>query len=124
MKIISLIPARGGSKGIPKKNIAQLGGKPLIAWTIEASLRSRYINETYVTSDSEEILKIADAWGAQVIKRPKFLALDKTKAYGVISHALKKIDSNADVIIYLQPTSPLRKSGDIDMSIKLFIKKK
>ena len=75
-KILAIIPARGGSKGIPKKNIISIGGKPLIAWTIEAAKKSKYIDKIIVSSDSDEILKIASKFGAEPIKRPAELATD------------------------------------------------
>lgn len=116
MKIISIIPARGGSKGIPKKNIIDLNGKPLITYTIEASLKSKFITKTIVSSDSDEILEISKRYGAEVLKRPSELALDTTASEPVITHVLKNIENidEYEYLILLQPTSPLRDERDID----------
>lgn len=116
MKIISIIPARGGSKGIPKKNIIDLNGKPLIAYTIEASLKSKFITKTIVSSDSDEILEISKKYGADVLKRQIELALDTTASEPVITHVLKNIENidEYEYLILLQPTSPLRDERDID----------
>jgi len=126
MNILSIIPARGGSKGIPKKNIAVVGGKPLIAWAIEASLKSRFITRTIVSSDDPEILSTSEKYGAEIIKRPKTLASDKALSEPVVSHVieyLKKKDKYVpDAVILLQPTAPLRDHKDIDAAISLFIK--
>ena len=126
MKIISIIPARGGSKGLPKKNILPLGNKPLIAWSIEASLKSKFINKTVVSSDSDEILEIANSYGADTIKRPDELAKDTTPSEPVIEHVLKNIENleDYDYIVLLQPTSPFRNEIDIDSSFQLLIEKK
>ena len=120
-KILSLIPARAGSKRLPQKNMAELGGRPLIAWTIEASLNSKYITKTVVSSDSKEILKIAKEYGADFLKRPGLLANDTASSESVVAHALESIEEKFNFIVLLQPTSPLRKTEDIDNSFeKLF----
>lgn len=126
MKIISIIPARGGSKGLPKKNILELAGKPLIAWSIEASLKSKYITRTIVSSDDDNILRISGKYGAEILKRPDELSLDTTPSEPVIEHVLKNIESieEYDYLILLQPTSPLRDEKDIDESILKLIKEK
>ncbi len=126
MKIISIIPARGGSKGLPRKNILDLSGKPLIAWTIEASLKSTYITKTVVSSDDDEILSIAADFGADSIRRPDELAQDMTPSEPVIEHVLQNIEniSEYDYLILLQPTSPLRDEKDIDTSLGILIEKK
>ncbi|MCK5044565.1 acylneuraminate cytidylyltransferase family protein [Candidatus Parcubacteria bacterium] len=125
-KIIAIIPARGGSKGLPKKNTRALAGKPLIAWSIEQALKSKYIDTLIVNTDSEEIAGIAKKYGAEVpFLRPKKLAQDKSSIYDVIFHTLdwfKKNGSEFDIVILLEPTSPLRKKDDIDNAIKLFLK--
>jgi CMP-N-acetylneuraminic acid synthetase len=125
LKIISIIPARGGSKGLPKKNILPLGNKPLIAWSIEASLKSKFINKTIVSSDSDEILEIANSYGADIIKRPAHLALDTTPSEPVIENVLKNIENleDYDYLVLLQPTSPLRDEIDIDSSFELLFEK-
>jgi len=125
-KIIAIIPARGGSKGIPKKNIIVLNGKPLIAYTIEAALKSKYISEVVVSSEDEEILKVSKKFGANIIKRPYKLAHDVSPCEPVILNVLKELKKNKkgfDVIVLLQPTSPLRDAIDIDNAIELFFKK-
>lgn len=123
-KILGVITARGGSKGIPKKNIKNLGGKPLIAWTIEAARGSKLLDRLIVSTDSEEIAEVARASGADVpFMRPAELAADKSKSVPVIQHALKWMKENKGeefgAVMILQPTSPFRTSEDIDESIKL-----
>jgi len=125
MKVLSIIPARGGSKGFPGKNIAYLYDKPLIAWTIEASLNSQYITDTYVSSDDDEILEIANNYGANVIKRPKEFATDTATSESVVLHALKELQKRGkkyDYVILLQPTSPLRTEKDIDEAFEILKK--
>jgi CMP-N,N'-diacetyllegionaminic acid synthase len=113
-KILSLITARGGSKGIPKKNIRILGDKPLIAWTIESSLRSKYIDRTILSSDCDEIIKISKKFGCDVpFKRSIELAQDNSSSMDVIIHALNNI-KGYDYLVLLQPTSPFRHDGLID----------
>ncbi|SKB71753.1 cytidylyltransferase domain-containing protein [Malaciobacter marinus] len=126
MKIISIIPARSGSKGLPKKNIIELNGKPLIFWTIKASIKSKYITKTIVSSDDDKILSISQKYKAEILKRPAELALDTTPTEPVIEHVLKNIENinTYHYLILLQPTSPLRDENDIDKSIELLIKRK
>lgn len=120
-KILSLITARGGSKGIPGKNIKDLGGKPLIAWTIQSSLDSKLIDRTVLSSDSDEIIKIAKRFGCEVpFKRPDNLAQDETSSIEVICHALSKIEGY-DYLVLLQPTSPFRSNGILDEMIMKII---
>lgn len=119
--ILAIIPARGGSKGLPKKNIIDLAGKPLIAWTIDASLQSKYITKTIVSSDSDEILEIAKEYGADILKRPDKFATDTASSEMVVKHALESLNMQFDYVILLQPTSPLRDKNDIDGAFeKLF----
>lgn len=122
MKALGIIPARGGSKGIPKKNLVLLKGKPLISHTIESALRST-LDELFVTSDSEEILEVAQKYGSKVIKRPGSLAQDQTPMTETIIHAYHQISQSLkgqfDIIVLLQPTCPLRTSNDIDRAIEL-----
>lgn len=116
-KILAIIPARGDSKGLPRKNIIDLAGKPLIAWTIEASLNSKYITKTVVSSDDDEILTISKKYKSDIIKRPDKLALDTTASEPVIKHVieeLKKENQKFDYLVLLQPTSPLRDTKNID----------
>jgi CMP-N-acetylneuraminic acid synthetase len=120
--ILAIIPARGGSKGLLRKNIIDTAGKPLISWTIEASLKSKYVTKTIVSSDDDEILSISESLGAEVIKRPGELATDESSSEVVIEHALKELCIDGSIkfefIILLQPTSPLRDSEDIDLAFK------
>ncbi len=90
--IIAIIPARGGSKGIPRKNIKLLAGKPLIAWTIEAALRSKCLDRVFVSTEDEEIAKISKEWGAEIIKRPKKLSGDKTSMLPVVDHSIDYLE--------------------------------
>ena len=126
MKILAIIPARGGSKGLPWKNIRQLLGKPLIAWTIEQAKRSKFIDEIFVSTDSEEIAKVSKEFGVMVpFMRPDSLATDVASSMDVVSHVIAHYEKNNlffDFIILLEPTSPLRKDNDIDSSIELLLK--
>lgn len=117
-KFLAVIPARGGSKRLPNKNMLHLCGKPLIAWTIEAALGSSYIDRSVVTSDSDEILKIGEKYDVGIIKRPKKLALDTSTTIDAIKHAIEIIGNKYDFTVLLQPTSPLRTSKHIDGAIE------
>ena len=99
-KIIGIIPARGGSKGIPRKNIKLLNWKPLIYYTINSSRNSKYIDDFYVSTDDDEIAEIAKKYGAEIIERPKELAGDKVPLDPVIYHALKSVEN--DVLLGLK----------------------
>jgi CMP-N,N'-diacetyllegionaminic acid synthase len=127
-KIIGIIPARGGSKGIPRKNIKILAGKPLIAYTIEAALKSKYLDRVIVSTEDKEIAQISKKYGAEVIKRPKKLATDTARIIDVIFYLLKILKREEkyipEIVILLQPTSPLRTSNDIDKAIDIFLKNK
>jgi len=128
MKIISIIPARGASKGIRKKNIKKLAGKPLIAWTIEQAKKSKYISEVYVSTENKEIAKIARKYNTKVIKRPEELAKDDTPSLPVFQHVLHYLKENEgyepDIVVILQPTSPLRTVTDIDTCIEKLVNEK
>jgi len=120
--VLAIIPARGKSKGLPRKNIIDVAGKPLIAWTIEASLNSKCISKTIVSSEDLEILGISLEYGAEIIKRPDNLARDDSTSESVVMHALDYLESLGEIfhyIILLQPTSPLRTSKDIDSAFKI-----
>ena len=127
--ILGLIPARGGSKGLPRKNIKPLLGKPLIAWTIEQALASKYLDRVVVSTDDKEIAEISKKYGAEVpFMRPKELAKDNAKGIDVVLHAIDWLKENDnrkqyDLIILLQPTSPLRTTEDIDKAIELLFLK-
>jgi N-acylneuraminate cytidylyltransferase len=116
--ILAIIPARGGSKGVVRKNIRQLGKKPLIAWTIEAAMGSDYIDRLILSSEDEEIIKIAKDWGCEVpFQRPMELAEDDTPGIAPVIHALEVLPG-FDYVVLLQPTSPLRQVVDIDGCIE------
>lgn len=122
--ILALIPARGGSKGLPKKNIKLLAGKPLIAWTIEQAKKSRYLDRIVVSTEDKAIASVARKYGADLpFMRPKKLAKDNSKLLDAIFYTLNKLEQKYDLILLLQPTSPLRKTKDIDNSIRLLFKK-
>jgi len=124
-RILSIIPARGGSKGLPRKNILPLLGKPLLVWTLEQALRSNYCDKVMVSTDDVEIAEVARKNGADVpFMRPKELAADTTPMFKVVAHALSFYKSKGiffDYVAILQPTSPLRKADDIDNAIKMLI---
>ena len=104
-KIVAIIPARGNSKRVKNKNIKILAGKPLIAWTIKSALRSKFINEVYVSSDSKKILKISKKFHAKTIVRPKILSGNFINSDAAIKHAYLKIGKRFDYIVTLQATS-------------------
>ena len=123
-KVLAIIPARGGSKLLPRKNIKKLGGKPLIIWTIEAALNSRYITKIVVSTDDDEISNLSKKSGISVIKRPKNLASDTSTSESLILHALdflSSADEVFDIVILLQPTSPFRSTIDIDNAYEIMI---
>jgi len=122
-KIIAIIPARGGSKGLINKNIKDMCGKPLIAHTIENALKSQYLDEVMVTTDSQAIANIASEYGASVpFLRPDFLACDSATSVDTVIHTLEfyeeKFNTHFDYLILLEPTSPLREENDIDNMIE------
>lgn len=127
-KILTLITARGGSKGIPKKNIKILNRKPLIQYTIEAAVKSKYTDEIILSSDCEEIIRISKNLGIKVpFIRPKKLAQDRSKQEDAILHAMNWIEKNNgkfDYILVLVPTTPLRDSKELDKCIEYFLKMK
>lgn len=119
MKTLGIIPARGGSKGIPKKNIKILNGKPLIAYTLEAALSST-IDRVVVSTDCQEIAQVAKQFGVEVIIRPSELAKDSTPTLPVLQHIVNNINETFDAVVTLQPTSPLRVAKHINEAIELF----
>lgn len=119
-----MIPARGGSKRLPRKNILNLAGKPLIGWTIDAAKNSKYVDSIVVSTDDEEISLISKSFGANVpFIRPDCLSSDMANSNDVILHAIDELDERFDVIMVLQPTSPLRNSTHIDESLELLLEK-
>jgi CMP-N,N'-diacetyllegionaminic acid synthase len=115
---LAIIPARGGSKRLPRKNILDLCGKPLVTWSIEAGLKSKYTDKVIVSSDDDEILEISKKFGAETIKRPNKLANDTATTFDAIKHTIENIQEY-DYIVLLQPTSPLRNASHIDEAIEL-----
>ena len=120
---LAIIPARGGSKRLPRKNVLDLSGKPLIAYSIEAGLKSKYISKVVVSSDDKEILQVSQNFGADIIKRPDELASDTATTFDAIEHTIKSLEKY-DYIVLLQPTSPLRNEKHIDEAIELLELKK
>ena len=125
--IVAIIPARGGSKGVPRKNIKNLCGKPLIQYTIDEAKRSNKISRVIVSTEDEEIAEISRNLGAEVIMRPDELATDKAPTLPVIQHVIETLEKNqdfkVDAIMLLQPTTPFRKQEHIDQAIGLFLEK-
>ena len=121
-KIIVFIPARGGSKGIPNKNIKELAGKPLIVHTIAYAMESNLINEIIVSTDDSKILKIAKNSGAVVIKRPTELSTDTSTTESAIEHYINFTKEKPDIIVLTQATSPLRPKDSLDKALKHFQK--
>ena len=118
-KILAVITARGGSKRLPNKNILDLAGKPLIAWTIEAGLKSKYIDKLIVSTDSKKIVEISKQFGAEVpFIRPRYLSNDIADSVSVLKHSIEFLEEKYDYIMLLQPTSPLRTVKDIDGAIE------
>lgn len=125
--VTALIPARGGSKRLPRKNVKLLSGKPLIAWTIEAAKSSKYIDSVVVSTDDLEIKDISGQFGASVpFLRPDILSNDTASSFDVIQHAIQflKIEGENNLIVLLQPTSPLRTVEELDDALEFFIRKK
>jgi len=124
MRILAIIPARGGSKGIPNKNIINIGDNPLIKYTIDAALESKMLTHCIVSTDSDAISDVAKLCGAMVpFRRPDNLSDDKALSLPVMQHAVDFMESDQgflyDIVIMLQPTTPLRQAKDIDNAIKL-----
>lgn len=126
-KILTIIPARGGSKGIKNKNLINLNGKPLILWTIETAKKINHLDKIIVSTDSRKITELAEEHGINVpFRRPKYLATDKSSSVDVILHALEWHEKKGfyfDIVLLLEPTSPLRESKDIINAINLMISK-
>jgi CMP-N,N'-diacetyllegionaminic acid synthase len=122
MRVLTVVPARGGSKGLPGKNIKMLLDKPLLAWSIQQGLASKYVDEVIVSTDSEEIAAIAKQYGASVpFLRPAALARDETSTADVLVHLITTLESQGEVydyILLLEPTSPLRETSDIDAAFE------
>jgi CMP-N-acetylneuraminic acid synthetase len=119
MYALGIIPARGGSKSVPRKNIRLVGGRPLIAYTIEAAQRSALLAHYVVSTDDIEIAGVARDCGSPILMRPPELAADETPTLPVVRHALAELRQPFDVVVVLQPTTPLRLGADIDRALRL-----
>lgn len=123
-KFLAIIPARGGSKGIPRKNIIDVAGKPLIAYTIESALSSRYLDRVIVSTDDVEIAEVSKQYGAEVpFLRPAYLATDEAKTIDTVIDTLERVDKTYDYVVLLQPTQPLRTAQQIDEAIQQVVEK-
>lgn len=124
MEYLAIIPARGGSKGVPRKNLRLLCGKPLVAWTIESARTARRVGRVIVSTDDDEIARVSTLAGAEVpFRRPVELAQDTTPTEPVLLHALEAMEERGyrpDAVVLLQPTSPVRRAGTIDRAIEHF----
>jgi CMP-N,N'-diacetyllegionaminic acid synthase len=125
MTLLAIIPARGGSKGVPGKNLRSIAGKPLIAWSIEQALAAKSVSEVVVTTDSEDIAEVARQFGASVpFLRPAELATDSAPTEPTMLHALLEMEKGRgrfDQVLLLQPTSPLRLPGTLDNAFAAFL---
>ncbi len=126
--VIAIVPARGGSKGLPGKNIRMLGGKPLLAWSVEAGRQCCYIDKVLVTTDDKEIADVATRHGASVpFLRPADLATDTAPTVDVVRHALdhyrREQGRTFDIVVLLEPTSPLREDNDLNVMIERLLAK-
>lgn len=119
-RTLAIVPARGGSKGIPRKNIHPVAGKPLIAWTILAAKAARGIDRLVVSTDDAEIAAVAREWGAEAVMRPAALAQDATPTLPVLRHVLDALGESPDAVMTLQPTSPLRTAAHIEAALAAF----
>ncbi len=128
MNILAIIPARGGSKGIKNKNIVKFCGKPLIYWTIKAAQNTKLIDNVIVSTDSKKIKEIVEKYNVdQISLRPKKYSTDNATTLSVLKYEVKKLEKHnyfPDIIVTLQPTSPLRNSKHIDTALKIFLKDK
>ena len=120
-RILAVVPARGGSKGIPHKNIVKVKGKELLAYTLDAAKASKYIDEIIVSTDDILIEQVAVRENVKVLQRPKELAQDMSKTIDVLLHVIGNIDDDFDYLVLLQPTQPLRTAYHIDNAIELMI---
>lgn len=121
-RVLALIPARGGSKGVPRKNVRTVAGKPLIAWTIDQARGSKHVSDVVVSTDDDEIARISEQCGAEVVRRPEALARDGSLVIDAIRFTLGALEENGrryDYFVLLEPTSPLRPPGLIDECIAL-----
>lgn len=120
---LAVIPARGGSKRLPRKNLLELDGKPLVSWSIDAAKKSKYIDKTVVSSDDKQILELASKKEVDIIVRPDELSSDTATTFDAIKHAIETISEKYEYLVLLQPTSPLRTEEHIDEAIELLVSK-
>ena len=121
MSIITIIPARGGSKGVPRKNVRSLGDKPLIAHSILDAKEANLVDKVYVSTDDPEIAEVSSKYGAEIISRPSQIAGDTASSETALIHGLSEIEQKGispELIIFLQCTSPIRSGEDIDRAIE------
>lgn len=121
-KVLCSISARGGSKGVPGKNIKLLGGSPLISYAIKSALRSKYIDKVVVSTDADSIAAVSKEYGAEVIKRPDYLAVDQTPLIDSTKYTMTAMDEkgfSADIVVQLTPTCPFINTDQIDKSIEM-----
>ncbi|MDG1804980.1 acylneuraminate cytidylyltransferase family protein [Flavicella sp.] len=121
MKVLGLIPARGGSKGVPKKNIRKVDGIPLIGYSINIAKQSKLITDVVVSTDSDEIIEVVKSFNCEYLKRTSENAQDNSKIDDAILEVLRKLEATYDLIVLLQPTSPIREVEDIDNVIQMFV---
>lgn len=124
-RVLAVIPARGGSKGVTRKNIRMVAGRPLIAWTIDAAKRSRLLDRIVLSSEDREIIGVAEQWGCEApFVRPAELARDETPGIEPVLHAIAALPEQYDYVVLLQPTSPLRTAEDIDRCLERCLSRK
>lgn len=122
-RVIAVIAARGGSKGLPRKNMLEIGDRPMLAWSIEAAHNSRYIDRTVFSSEDEELMETARRWHCEVpFRRPAELASDEAAIIDAIFHAIDTLGEPFDLVVLLQATSPLRLPSDIDGSLEALVR--
>lgn len=124
-KVLAIIPARGGSKRLPRKNILPLGEKPLIGWSIQAGLESKYVDQVFISTDDQEIADVSKHLGVDVPElRPENLSTDTATTQDVLFYTIDKFGGDSEIVILLQPTSPFRNHKHIDEALELFERKK
>ena len=124
-RVIAVIPARGGSRGVPRKNVADLGGRPLIAWSIETSRTVDLIDRTIVSTDDDEIAEVAVMFGAEVYRRPPHLASDTALVADALRHLIRILDSEGEpgrIMVLLEPTCPFRSRYDVATCIEMLVR--
>jgi len=128
MDVLAIIPARGGSKGIPHKNIVPGGGKPLVAWTLTAALKAERVTRVVVSTDDDKIARVAKRYGAEVVKRPADISGDTASSESALLHVLETLKKTEnympELVVFLQATSPLTTAGDIDRCVEKLITEK